>query len=56
MHALPEFFNQINDPHRAQGRRHPLPAVLAVATATVLCRARTSGPLSAICYYNIKVV
>ena len=40
MHALPEFFNQINDPRRPQGRRHPLPAVLAIATAAVLCGAR----------------
>jgi hypothetical protein len=37
MHALPEFFKQINDPRRAQGQRHPLPAVLAIATAAVLC-------------------
>jgi hypothetical protein len=40
MHALPEFFNQITDPRRPRGRRHPLPAVLAIATAAVLCGAR----------------
>jgi hypothetical protein len=26
MYALPDFFNQINDPRRAQGRRHPIGA------------------------------
>lgn len=40
MRALPEFFADIPDPRRVQGRRHPLPAVLAIAAAAVLCGMR----------------
>ena len=40
MRTLPDFFAGIADPRRAQGRRHPLPAVLAIATAAVLCGMR----------------
>ena len=40
MTALPAFFRAIPDPRRAQGRRHPLASVLAIATAAVLCGAR----------------
>ena len=40
MRSLPELFADIDDPRR-QGRRHPLPTVLAIATAATLCDART---------------
>jgi len=36
MRSLPAFFADIPDPRRAQGRRHPLPVVLAIAAAAVL--------------------
>ena len=37
MQTLPEFFNQIPDPRRAQGRRHRLSTVLAIAAGATLC-------------------
>jgi hypothetical protein len=37
MRTLPEFFNDILDPRRAQGRRHRLPVVLGIAAAAILC-------------------
>ncbi len=40
MHSLPRFFGDIPDPRRAQGRRHGLPAVLAIAAAACLCGMR----------------
>ena len=40
MQMLPDFFKEVSDPRRAQGRRHPLPVVLAIATAAVLCGMR----------------
>ena len=40
MRALPEFFAEIPDPRRGQGRRHPLPVVLAIAAAAILCGMR----------------
>ena len=40
MKSLPDFFKNIPDPRRAQGRRHRLPTVLAIATAATLCGMR----------------
>ena len=40
MRCLPAFFADVPEPRRAQGRRHPLPVVLAISTAAVLCGAR----------------
>lgn len=37
MRILPDFFNGIPDPRRAQGRRHRLPVVLAIAAGAILC-------------------
>jgi hypothetical protein len=40
MQALPDFFKQIPDPRRAQGRRHRLSTVLAIAAGATLCGMR----------------
>lgn len=40
MRSLTDYFADIPDPRRAQGRRHPLPTVLAIATAATLCGMR----------------
>lgn len=40
MQSLYEFFLGIPDPRRAQGRRHSLPTVLAIACAATLCGMR----------------
>lgn len=40
MRSLPAFFADVPDPRRGQGRRHPLPVVLAIAAGAVLCGAR----------------
>ena len=37
MQSLPNFFKQIPDPRRRQGRRHPLSTVLAIAAGATLC-------------------
>lgn len=40
MRALPESFGAVSDPRRAQGRRHPMRAVLAIAAGATLCGMR----------------
>lgn len=40
MQSLPDFFADIPDPRRAQGRRHRLSTVLAIAAAATLCGMR----------------
>ena len=40
MRTLPDFFNDIPDPRRAQGRRHRLAVVLAIAAGAILCGMR----------------
>src|SRR5208283_2390964 len=40
MQSLPTFFREIPDPRRAQGRRHRLSTVLALAAGAVLCGMR----------------
>jgi hypothetical protein len=40
MRTLPEFFADIPDPRRTQGRRHPLPVVLSIAAGAILCGMR----------------
>lgn len=46
MRSLPEFFKQIDDPRRPQGRRHRLSTVLGIATAAVLCGMRSYESIS----------
>jgi len=40
MRSLPDFFRQIEDPRRAQGRCHRLHVVLAIAAGAILCGMR----------------
>jgi hypothetical protein len=40
MRTLPQFFADIPDPRRIQGRRHRLPTVLAIAAGAILCGMR----------------
>jgi len=40
MKSLPDFFAEIPDPRRPQGRRHRLSTVLAIAAAATLCGMR----------------
>lgn len=65
MWALPDFFEDINDPRTNKGKRHSLKTVLAIATAATLCGmdgyksmydwAKSLGQKARIrfgCYYN----
>ena len=40
MRSLPEFFREIKDPRRAQGKRHSIHVVLAIAAGAILCGMR----------------
>jgi len=40
MLSLHAFFKGVDDPRRAQGKKHPLPNILALAAAAVLCGMR----------------
>jgi len=40
MRSLPDYFIDVADPRRAQGRRHPLRTVLAIACGATLCGMR----------------
>ena len=46
MRSLPDFFNEIDDPRRTQGRRHRLSTILGIATAAVLCGMRSYESIS----------
>ena len=37
MKALPDFFSNVSDPRRAEGKRHSLKTVLGISTAAILC-------------------
>ena len=45
MQSLPDFFANIEDPRRAQGRRHQLRSVLAIAAGAILWNAWIPGYL-----------
>jgi len=40
MRSLPDFFREIEDPRRTQGKRHSLHSVLAISAGAVLCGMR----------------
>jgi hypothetical protein len=46
MRALPDFFKDIPDPRRAQGRRHRIEVVLAISAAAILCGMRGYNAIS----------
>ncbi len=41
MRSLPDFFKDINDPRRTQGKRHRLSTILGIAAGAVLCGMRS---------------
>ena len=47
MRLLPASCTAITDPRRAQGRRHPLPTVLALAAGATLCGMRGDKAMAA---------
>ena len=47
MLCLYDYFTKIDDPRSAQGRKHPLPSILSLAAAAVLCGMR--------CYKDISL-
>ncbi len=44
--GLQEAFSRVPDPRLSKGRRHPLPAVLALAACAMLCGARSLYAIS----------
>jgi len=46
MRSLPDFFKDVTDPRRAQGRRHQISTVLGIATGAVLCGMRSYESIS----------
>jgi len=46
MQALPDFFTDMKDPRRGQGRRHSLTTVLSIAVAAILCGAKGYSGIS----------
>jgi hypothetical protein len=46
MRSLPDFFKNISDPRRAQGRRHQLSSVLGIAAGAVLCGMKSYDAIS----------
>ena len=46
MRSLPDFFRDINDPRRSQGRRHRLSTVLGIAAGAVLCGMKSYETIS----------